>query len=92
MPYPPPGVSLIRLLRQAARPGPVPARVDRGLVNEPSPDRDEALPQADPADRQDQAQSVDEESPREPDRLPLEADPADVLEQSIVEPLDDEDL
>ena len=54
-------------------------------------DPDEALPLADPADRQEQSQSVEEESPRAPERLPLEADPADVLEQSIVDPLDDED-
>jgi len=62
-------------------------------VNERTPEPgDEFLPTADPADRLDQTLSVDEEPRREPERIPLEADPADVLEQSIVEPLDEEDV
>lgn len=49
------------------------------------------LPPGDPADMQEQAQSVDEEPRRAPERVPLEADPADVLEQSIEEPIDEDD-
>ena len=53
---------------------------------------DQALPPADEADVQEQAQPVTEEEPaRRPDRVPLEANDADVLEQSIEEPLDEEE-
>jgi len=44
------------------------------------------------ADLLEQSQPVtDEEPARLPERLPLEANDADVLEQSIEEPLDEED-
>ena len=44
------------------------------------------------ADLQEQSQPVvDEEPARRPERVPLEANDADVLEQSIEEPLDEED-
>jgi len=44
------------------------------------------------ADLQEQAQPVTGEEPaRQPERVPLEANDADVLEQSIEEPLDEEE-
>lgn len=53
---------------------------------------DQPLAPGTDADLQDQAQPVtDEEPPRRPDRLPLEANDADVLEQSIEEPVDEEE-
>lgn len=61
------------------------------IEQKPEP-RDEPLPLADSADLQDQRKSVDEEPTRAPKQVPLEADPADVLDQSIVEPYDEEEV
>lgn len=53
---------------------------------------DEPLASGDAADLQEQSQPVSDEEPqRAPERVPLEANDADVLEQSIEEPLDEED-
>ena len=69
------------------------SRVDRVTVTErPS---DQPLAPADEADLQEQARPVSEEEEqlaRRPERVPLEANEADVLEQSIEEPLDDDEI
>lgn len=53
---------------------------------------DQPLQPGNEADLQEQAQPVTEEEPaRQPERIPLEANDADVLEQSIEEPLDEEE-
>lgn len=53
---------------------------------------DQPLAPGDDADLQEQAQPVTDEEPRRrPDRVPLEANDADVLEQSMEEPVDEED-
>ena len=53
---------------------------------------DQPLQPGNEADLQEQAQPVtDEEPARRPERVPLEANEADVLEQSIEEPLDEEE-
>ncbi|HET6810066.1 MAG TPA: hypothetical protein VFH50_03560 [Acidimicrobiales bacterium] len=53
---------------------------------------DQPLQPGNEADLQEQAQPVTGEEPaRRPERVPLEANDADVLEQSIEEPLDEEE-
>lgn len=53
---------------------------------------DQPLAPGTDADLQEQAQPVtDEEPQRRPEHIPLEANDADVLEQSIEEPVDEEE-
>ena len=53
---------------------------------------DQPLQSGNEADLQEQAQPVNGAEPaRRPERVPLEANDADVLEQSIEEPLDEEE-